>query len=218
MNNLNVTSTIISKPFNESSEPIDLSLIGINFNRKNHYINSLFYQQIIISGSNIYADNININRRPLIRKIYVYVINQLLFGGIRESKISYNLSRLFQFIRWCDSKGIHNCLDNEISCIDAINSYVNYCWEEVALGKNKASTITDKLQTLINMLKEIVSEELHQCFPKVKTSLKDRELTLPPMTYTLVKTFKYYIQLLMVHMILLLIKRHIPMHGKYLNF
>lgn len=180
MNNLNVTSTIISQPFNESSELIDLSIIAINFNRKNHYINSLFYQQITISGSNIYADDININRKPLIRRIYREVINQLLFGGIRESKISYNLSRLFQFIRWCDSKGIHNCLDNEMSCIDAINSYVNHCWEEVALGKNKASTITAKLQTLINMLKGIVSEELHQGFPNVKASLRDRELTLPP--------------------------------------
>lgn len=180
MNNLNATSTIISQPFNESLELIDLSIIAINFNRKNHYINSLFYQKIVINGSNIYVDNININRKSLVRKIYREVINQLLFGGLRESIISYSLSRFFQFIRWCDSNGIHNCLDNDMSCIDAFNSYSHYCWEQVALGKNKETTITEKLKTLIKMLKEIVAEELHHYFPNVRKSLRDRELTLPP--------------------------------------
>lgn len=180
MNNLNSTSTIISQPFNENLELIDISVIAINFNRRNHYINSFFYQKIVISGSNIYADNINISRKTLVRKIYREVINQLLFGGIRESKISYNLSRLFQFIRWCDSKGIHNCLENDMNCIDALRAYVNHCWEQVALGKSKSSTITEKIKTLIHMLKGIVAEELHQYFPNVKASRRDRELTLPP--------------------------------------
>lgn len=180
MINLNVTSTIIKKPFSESLEPIDLSIIAINFNRKNHYINSLFYQQIVINGSNIYADILNIKRDAFVRKIYREVINQLLFGGIRESKISYNLSRFFQFIRWCDSKGIHNCLDNEMNCIDALNSYVSHCLEQIALGINKESSITEKIHTLIKMLKAIVSEELHHFFPNVKSSFRDREFTLPP--------------------------------------
>ena len=180
MINLNTRSTIISHPFNESLDLIDLSMIALNFNRKNHYVNSLFYQKIVISGSNIYADSINSNRRILVRKLYNEIINQLLFGGIRKSKISYNLSRFFQFIRWCDSQEIHDCLDNDKSCVDAFNSYVNYCWEQISLGKIKESTITGKLQVLINLLKGIINEELHQYFPNVRVSLRDRELKLPP--------------------------------------
>jgi len=180
MKNIKTTSKIISSPFSESITLIDLSMVVINFNRKNHYVNSLFYQKINLKGSNIYVDEFNSNRRVIVRKLYNEIINQLIFGGLRESRISYNLSRFFQFIRWCDSEKIHNCLDNDITCIDAIKSYTNYCWEQVSLGKNKVTTITTKLSMLIHLLKKITNEEFHHLFPSVKTSNIDRELTFPP--------------------------------------
>lgn len=180
MRNLNKTSLIKSYPFDESADLIDLSMIAVNFNRKNHYINSLLYQKTHIKGSNIYVDNLNSKRRTLVRRLYNEIVNQLTFSGIRESKISYNFSRFIQFIRWCDCKGIHNCLDNDKSCIDAINLYADFCWEQVAFGKNKASTISSKLNVLVSILKTIVNENLHQYLPKVKVSIIDRELTFPP--------------------------------------
>lgn len=180
MKNLNSTSVIKSFPFDESTDLIDLTIVAINFNRKNHYINSLFYQKTYIKGSNIYVDTLNTNRRNLVRKLYNEILSQLVFSGVRESKISYNLSRFIQFIRWCDSEGIHSCLDNEESCVDAINLYANHCWEQVAHGKNKASTVSSKLYIIVSLLKNMVNENLHQHLPNVKVSQIDRELTLPP--------------------------------------
>lgn len=180
MKNLRVDSIIISLPFNENVELIDLSIVAINFNRRNHYISSLFYQKISIHGSYIYAGDFNNNRRVLVRKLYNQILSQLTLGSLRESKISYNLSRFFQFIRWCDSNNIHDCLDDDIKCIDAVNKYADYCWENISTGKYKTSTITNNLGIIVDLLREITSNELHLNLPKVKRRVNDRELTLVP--------------------------------------
>lgn len=171
---------IINKSFDNTLEVLDYTKVVVNFYRRNHYINSLFYENIIIRGSKVYGDIKNENRKALIANLVQSIYLDLTQNSIRESKLSYELSRFIQFIRWCDSNNLHGCLDNDIQCIDAFGSYVDYHWERVTARKYKSTTAFNVLNSIKRILGMIIQPSLLSSLPSINFSHQSKISTTPP--------------------------------------
>ncbi|MDT7450550.1 hypothetical protein [Citrobacter koseri] len=171
---------IINKSFDNTLEDLDYTKVVLNFYRRNHYINSLFYENITIRGSKVYGDIKNENRKALIANLVQSIHLDLTQNSIRESKLSYELSRFIQFIRWCDSNNLHGCLDNDIQCIDAFGSYVDYHWERVTARKYKSTTAFNVLNSIKRILGMIIQPSLLSSLPTINFSHQSKISTTPP--------------------------------------
>ena len=180
MNELLKTSITIDKSFNQSLEHLDHTKIVINFHRRNHYINSLFYEKVMVVGAKVFGDVINENRKQLIANLINSIHLDLTQSSIRESKLSYDLSRFIQFIRWCDLNNLHSCLDNDIQCIDAFKSYVDYHWERVSARKYKAATTISVLRSIKRILRLIIHSDNQNSLPLLDYSYQRQISTIPP--------------------------------------
>lgn len=173
-------SIVIDRYSNEPLEHLDHSKIIMNFYRRNHYINSLFYEKVLVVGNKVFGDIINNNRKPLIAHLINSIHLDLTQSSIRESKLSYDLSRFIQFIRWCDSNNLNSCLDNDIQCIDAFKNYVDYHWERVAARKYKAATTISVLHSIQRILRTIIHSDNQNSLPLIDYSYQRQTATIPP--------------------------------------
>ncbi|EPD6199309.1 hypothetical protein ACSCX3_000871 [Enterobacter hormaechei] len=209
---------IIDRLFDQSLDELDHSKIVIHFYRKNHYLNSLFYENVKVIGAKVYGDNINENRKTLIGKLINSIYLDLTLSSIKESRLSYDLSRFIQFIRWCDSNKIHNCLDSDIQCIDAFITYVDYHWERVAAHKYKSSTTTNVLTSIKRILQNIILSQYHETLPMIDNR-SNRELsTSPPDELTASENIQFLLSLFNGISEFLLEKKEYPYQLKVPSF